>query len=60
MAEIINGRAIAAEIRQEVEADVQTLVNRHGVKASLVVMLVGDDPASKMYVSGKAKMCAKL
>lgn len=60
MAEIIDGRAIAAEVRKDVETDVRCLAESHGVKTSLAVILVGDDPASKLYVSGKAKMCAKL
>lgn len=60
MAKIIDGRVIAAAVRQEIETDVRALALQHGVKTSLAVILVGDDPASKLYVSGKAKMCAKL
>jgi methylenetetrahydrofolate dehydrogenase (NADP+)/methenyltetrahydrofolate cyclohydrolase len=60
VAELIDGRAIAAAIRQEVQADILALWNNRSVKPGLAVVLVGDDPASQMYLSAKAKMCAQL
>jgi methylenetetrahydrofolate dehydrogenase (NADP+)/methenyltetrahydrofolate cyclohydrolase len=53
---LIDGKAIAAEIRQEIAADVVALKGR-GVTPGLAVVLVGDDPASRVYVSMKEKAC---
>jgi len=55
-AEVIDGKAIAAEIRGEVGKEVQTLKAK-GVTPGLAVVLVGDNPASAVYVRMKAKAC---
>lgn len=58
-AEIMDGAAIAARIRAEVSAEVATLkVGR--VVPRLTVVLVGDDPASAVYVAGKARACVEV
>lgn len=57
-ARIIDGKAIAAEIRGEVAARVRALAAR-GVTPGLAAVLVGDDPASKVYVGAKQKACAE-
>ena len=57
MAEIIDGKAIAAEIREEIGKDTAALV-ANGVTPGLAVVLVGEDPASRVYVSMKEKACA--
>ncbi|MGK2907335.1 MAG: bifunctional methylenetetrahydrofolate dehydrogenase/methenyltetrahydrofolate cyclohydrolase FolD [Desulfuromonadales bacterium] len=56
MDKIIDGKAIAADMRKEIAADVVTLKAR-GVTPGLAVVLVGDDPASRVYVSMKEKAC---
>ncbi len=56
MAEIIDGKRIAAEIRAEVAEAVAKLGERN-VTPGLAVVLVGDDPASAVYVRMKAKAC---
>src|SRR6185369_11961155 len=56
MAKIIDGKAIAAKIRAEISAGVQDLA-RQGIVPGLAVVLVGDDPASRVYVSMKEKAC---
>ena len=56
MDKIIDGKAIAADIRKEIAADVAELKAR-GVTPGLAVVLVGDDPASRVYVSMKEKAC---
>ena len=56
-ATIIDGEAIAAEIRDEVAADVRAIVERGGKPPHLTAILVGDDPASHSYVRGKARDC---
>jgi len=56
MANIIDGKAIAAKIRGEIAEEVRQLEVR-GIKPGLAVVLVGEDPASKVYVSMKEKAC---
>jgi methylenetetrahydrofolate dehydrogenase (NADP+)/methenyltetrahydrofolate cyclohydrolase len=53
-AELIDGRAIAKKVRAEVAERAKVLVER-GVRPGLAVVLVGDDPASAVYVSAKGK-----
>ena len=55
-AELIDGNAIAKSIRQEVTVEVAKLVAR-GIKPGLAVVLVGDDPASEVYVRNKGRAC---
>ena len=52
-AKIIDGANIAAEVRQEVAATVSEMKEKHNVTPGLSVVLVGDDPASKVYVRSK-------
>jgi methylenetetrahydrofolate dehydrogenase (NADP+)/methenyltetrahydrofolate cyclohydrolase len=54
-ARIIDGKAIAADLRREVAAGVGTLQRERGVTPGLAAVLVGDDPASQVYVRTKAK-----
>ena len=56
-AKIIDGKAIAADIRGEVKEAAAKLLAEHGVKPGLATVLVGDDPASHKYVSMKLKAC---
>jgi methylenetetrahydrofolate dehydrogenase (NADP+)/methenyltetrahydrofolate cyclohydrolase len=58
-ARIIDGKAVAAEIRAEVAGGVQALV-AGGAMPGLAAVLVGDDPASHVYVSAKQKDCAEV
>ncbi len=59
MAEILDGKTVAAEVRSEVAAGVAELKSR-GVSVRLDVILVGDDPASATYVRMKQKDCAEV
>jgi methylenetetrahydrofolate dehydrogenase (NADP+)/methenyltetrahydrofolate cyclohydrolase len=59
-ATLIDGRAIAGKIKDEIKADVDALVPRVGRPPGLATVLVGDDPASASYVRGKRKTCAAL
>jgi len=58
-AKIIDGKAIAMQIREEVGVDVLKLKDATGVHAGLAVILVGDDPASHVYVKNKKIACEK-
>ena len=59
MAQIIDGKAIAAQIRKEVKEGVQELASL-GKTVTLAVILAGDDPASCVYVRNKEKACREL
>jgi methylenetetrahydrofolate dehydrogenase (NADP+) / methenyltetrahydrofolate cyclohydrolase len=54
-ARVIDGRAVAAEVRAQVARDVEAFVERTGRRPGLATVLVGDDPASAVYVGGKQK-----
>ncbi|MEA2917425.1 MAG: methylenetetrahydrofolate dehydrogenase / methenyltetrahydrofolate cyclohydrolase [Bradyrhizobium sp.] len=54
-ARIIDGKAIAAELRAKVAAEVKRLSTQHGVAPGLAVVLAGNNPASESYVGSKAK-----
>ena len=56
MDKIIDGKAISAAIRDDIAADVEAL-KKQGVTPGLAVVLVGDDPASRVYVTMKEKAC---
>lgn len=58
-AEIIDGKLIANEIREELKKEVQEL-KASGITPGLGVILVGDDPASRSYVTAKEKACDNL
>ncbi len=58
MAKRIDGKAIAAEIREKVALDVQNLAKK-GITPGLAVVIVGNDPASRTYVNNKKKACAQ-
>lgn len=60
MATLINGKAIAKQIESEIALDVENLRAEHGITPGLAVVLVGDNPASKIYVGMKGKSSQKL
>jgi methylenetetrahydrofolate dehydrogenase (NADP+)/methenyltetrahydrofolate cyclohydrolase len=57
MAQIIDGKGIAANIRQRLSDDVKKFHEEKGIIPKLCVVLVGDDPASQVYVRNKEKAC---
>jgi len=58
-ATVLDGNKIASEIKAEVAAEVKTMTAA-GVRPGLAVVLVGNDPASEIYVRGKVKSCEDL
>ena len=52
-AEILDGRALAQRVRRQVATEVAELTSTTGVVPGLTVVLVGDDPASQVYVRNK-------
>jgi len=59
-ATIIDGKAVAARAREEVAAGVDALVGEAGAPPGLATVLVGDDPASAIYVTNKQKACREV
>ena len=59
MAELINGRAVAEKVYEQLRGEIAELKAR-GIQPGLAVVLVGDDPASRAYVRSKDKMCREL
>src|SRR3954454_24506632 len=59
-ARIIDGKAVAARVRAEVATEVEAFVAEHGRPPGLATVLVGDDPASAVYVAGKQKASAEV
>ena len=59
-AEIISGKKIAKEIRKELKVEIAALKEEHGIVPGLATVLVGQDPASHVYVRSKRKTCARL
>ena len=60
MSNIIDGKAIAAEIRSEVQVSVSALTRDTGIVPGLAVVLVGDNPASQVYVRNKQKLASDI
>jgi methylenetetrahydrofolate dehydrogenase (NADP+)/methenyltetrahydrofolate cyclohydrolase len=58
-ATLIDGKGVAARLREKVAADAATFAAEHGRPPGLATILVGDDPASTVYVGGKQKACAE-
>lgn len=56
MAKILDGKAVASSIRQEVRAEVKAL-KEQGITPKLAVVLVGEDPASVLYARSKERAC---
>ena len=58
-AQIIDGKALSAQLRANASTDIKTLINK-GVQPGLAVILVGDDPASQVYVRNKVAACEEM
>lgn len=55
--QIIDGKKVSAEVKEEVRQQTLKLKETHGITPSLAVVIVGDDPASRVYVNNKKKAC---
>jgi len=60
MAKLINGTQISNDIKNEIKEEVKELERVKGIKPGLAVILVGDNPASKVYVANKQKGCEEV
>lgn len=59
MANIIDGRLVSKKVKEEVAQEVVALKEK-GITPGLAVIIVGDDPASRVYVNNKKKSCAEV
>ncbi len=59
-ARIIDGKAVAAAVRERVAAEVVEFDRERGRTPQLVTVIVGDDPASEVYVAGKHRACKEV
>jgi methylenetetrahydrofolate dehydrogenase (NADP+)/methenyltetrahydrofolate cyclohydrolase len=59
-AELISGKAIADQMQKEFIAEATELKEKHGIQPCLAVVLVGEDPASQVYVKNKGIACQKI
>ncbi|MFH1783995.1 MAG: bifunctional methylenetetrahydrofolate dehydrogenase/methenyltetrahydrofolate cyclohydrolase FolD [bacterium] len=59
-AKIINGRAIAQNLQEKMGEEIHQIVDRGGMAPGLAVILVGENPASQVYVRMKKKACEKV
>jgi methylenetetrahydrofolate dehydrogenase (NADP+)/methenyltetrahydrofolate cyclohydrolase len=57
---VIDGRAVAQDLRASVADEVRAFAERHGQPPGLATVLIGDDPASAVYVASKRKACAEV
>ena len=55
--QIIDGKKVSANVKESVRLECERLVKEHGVTPGLAVVIVGDDPASRVYVNNKKKAC---
>ena len=59
MSELISGKAISATINEELRKEVEQLKTK-GIEPGLAVVLVGEDPASEVYVRNKKRTCGEI
>ena len=57
---LIDGKAIAEAVNRETASEVANIAKQYGAVPGLAVVLVGDNPASQVYVNTKVKKCAEL
>ena len=60
MAKIIDGKAISAQVRAELAEETKLFEKENGFLPGLAVVIVGDDPASHVYVRNKARACDEV
>jgi len=60
MANIIDGKAISAAIRAEIKEETEAFFQQNGIRPGLAVIIVGEDPASQVYVRNKRRACEEV
>lgn len=57
MAKIIDGKAVSAQVKEDIAKEVAMLKQQYGISIGLAVVIVGNNPASRIYVNNKKKAC---
>ena len=60
MANLINGKVISSQIRAEISEETKSFIETNGYAPGLAVIIVGNDPASQVYVRNKKRGCAEV
>lgn len=60
MANLINGKEVSAAVKLRVKNQTEELIEKSGITPGLAVVIVGNDPASRVYVNSKKKACAEV
>lgn len=60
MAKILDGKAVSQRVKNALKEETEKFVEKYGIKPGLAVVIVGDDPASRVYVNSKKKACAEI
>ena len=60
MAKLISGKEVSTQIRQKIREQAQQLRENRGIQPGLAVILVGNDPASQIYVRNKQRACEEV
>ena len=60
MAKLINGKEVSAAVKLRVKNQTEELIEKNGITPGLAVVIVGNDPASRVYVNSKKKACAEV
>jgi len=60
MTTILNGKELSRTLRSEITQQVSEFIQKTGITPCLAAILVGDDPASQVYVRNKEKACAEV
>ena len=59
MSVILDGKSLSLKLREQIQVETQELVSKYKKQPHLVVILVGENPASQSYVRSKEKACIK-
>ena len=60
MAKILDGKAVSQRVKNALKEETEKFIEKYGIKPGLAVVIVGDDPASRVYVNSKKKACAEI
>lgn len=60
MAKILDGKAVSQRVKNALKDETEKFIEKYGIKPGLAVVIVGDDPASRVYVNSKKKACAEI
>lgn len=60
MAKILDGKAVSQRVKNALKDETERFFEKYGVRPGLAVVIVGDDPASRVYVNSKKKACAEI